>query len=169
MQYDDERSDPEAGISKSETKRNLLTLQKLAERLLELSPSHWEQLGFAPKMMEALQESHRVKGRNALRRHIRHLGKLLRAEDSERIAALLRNIDARREEENSRFHRLENLRDRLMNGGEAALTELLRSCPGADRQRIQQFVRSGRRELEQEKPPIAQRKLFKYLKELSLK
>jgi len=168
MQFSDDRGDTEEGISKSEIKRDLLALQKLAERLLELSPAQWAQLSFNPKMMEALQESRRVKGNNAMRRHIRRLGKLLRDEDSERISELFRNIDGRHEAETLRFHRLENLRDRLMHGDEAALNDLLERCPDADRQRIQQFVRAGKRELEQEKPPAAQRKLFKYLKELPI-
>lgn len=169
MQHNDDRNDTEASVSKSEIKRDLLALQKLAERLLELSPSQWEQLSFDRNMMEALQESRRVKGHNAMRRHIRRLGKLLREEDSERIATLFKRIDGRHEEEIRRFHRLEHLRDRLMQGGDAAMTELLQLCPVADRQRIQQFVRAGKRELELEKPPAAQRKLFKYLKELSIK
>ena len=165
----DDWNDTEERVSKSEIKRNLLALQKLAERLLELSPGQWEQLNFDRKMMEALHESQRVKGHNAMRRHIRRLGKLLREEDSERIASLFNSIDSRHEEEVRRFHRLEQLRDRLMQGGADAMTELLRLCPNADRQRIQQFVRAGKRELEQEKPPAAQRKLFKYLKELPIK
>jgi len=167
MQYEDE-SQSQADVSKSEIKRDLLALQKLAERLLDLSPGQWAQLRFNPQMMEALQESRRVKGNNAMRRHIRRLGKLLREEDSERVAALFRNIDGRHEEENRRFHKLERLRDRLMHGDKVALTELLQLCPSANRQRITQYIRAGKRELEQEKPPQAQRKLFKYLKELPL-
>ena len=80
----DDWNDTEERVSKSEIKRNLLALQKQAERLLELSPGQWEQLNFDRKMMEALHESQRVKGHNAMRRHIRRLGKLLREEDLSR-------------------------------------------------------------------------------------
>ncbi|MCP4287502.1 MAG: DUF615 domain-containing protein [Gammaproteobacteria bacterium] len=169
MPESDDRLEPEIQVSKSEIKRDMLALQKLAERLVKLTPGQWEQQHFGQKMMAALEESRRVKGHNAMRRHIRRLGKLLREEDSERVVALFRNIDGQHEDEKRRFHRLENWRDRLMHEGETALSELLQRCPDADRQRIQQFIRAGKRELEQEKPPSAQRKLFKYLKELPLK
>jgi len=169
MPQSDDLHDLDNQVSKSEIKRDMLALQKLAERLVKLTPGQWEQQHFGQKMMAALQESRRVKGHNAMRRHIRRLGKLLREEDSERVVALFRNIDGQHEDEKRRFHRLENWRDRLMNEGETALSELLQRCPDADRQRIQQFIRAGKRELELEKPPSAQRKLFKYLKEIPLK
>ena len=169
MPHSDDRIDPEEIVSKSEIKRDLLALQKLAERLIGLSPAQWEQLGFNQPLLEALQESRRVKGHNAMRRHIRRLGKLLREENSDRVVALFKGIDGQHEDEKRRFHRLEILRDRLLHEGEAAVTDLLQLCPAADSQRIRQFIRAGKRELEQEKPPLAQRKLFKYLKELPLK
>lgn len=168
MRYGDDRREAQADVSKSQVKRELLALQKLAERLLQLEPGVWAQLHFDQKMSEALQESRRIKGQNAMRRHIRLLGKLLREEDSERIVALLERVDGRHEEENRRLHRLEKLRDRLMLEEGAALTELVQLCPAADRQRIQQFIRAGKRELERGKPPAAGRKLFKYLQQLPL-
>jgi ribosome-associated protein len=154
--------------SKSEIKRELAGLQRLAERLLSVGPTQWQRMGFGPKMMEALEESARVKGNNAMRRHIRRLGKLLRDEDSERVSALFADIDNLQRAENDRFHRLEQWRERLLQGGDAAINDLLAQCPEADRQQLRQLVRAGVRERQSERPPAAQRKLFKYLRELSL-
>lgn len=164
---EEELNEQETWVSKSEVKRELLELQRLAGRLLELSPGQWSKLGFDQRMLETLEESRRVKGHNALRRHVRRVAKLLREEDSERVAALFRDMDSQHQREIQRFHRLESLRDRLMREDETAMTELLSSCPAADRQRIRQLVRAGKREQERKKPPAAQRKLFNYLKELS--
>ena len=154
--------------SKSEIKRELAGLQRLAERLLTVGPGQWQSLGFGPKMMEALEESTRVKGNNAMRRHVRRLGKLLRDEDSERVRALFADIDNLQRAENDRFHRLEQWRARLLRGGDAAINELIELCPEADRQQLRQLVRAGAREQEAGKAPVAQRKLFKYLRELPL-
>jgi ribosome-associated protein len=52
--------------------------------------------------------------------------------------------------------------------GDAAINDLLAQCPEADRQQLRQLVRAGVRERQSERPPAAQRKLFKYLRELSL-
>ena len=120
-------------------------------------------------MLEALEESARIKGNNAQRRHIRRLGKLLREEESERVAAMFADIDNLQREENDRFHRIEQWRDRLIRDGDAAIDELLTSCPEADRQRLRQLVRAGKREQAEGKPPAAQRKLFRYLRELPLR
>lgn len=166
---EEERNGPEDFVSKSEVKRELLALQRLAERLLELSPNQWSRLGFDQRMLETLAESRRVKGNNALRRHVRRVAKLLREEDSAQVAKLFDTIDGQHREETRRFHRLERLRDRLMSGDETAFTELLHDCPIVDRQKILQLIRAGKRELEREKAPASQRKLFKYLQELPLK
>ena len=166
---DEEQWDGQEPPSKSERKREIAGLQRLAERLLSVGPGQWRTLGFGAKMLEALEESARVKGNNAQRRHIRQLGKLLREEDSERVAELFADIDNLQRTENERFHRIEQWRDRLLRDGDAAVNELVASCPQADRQQLRQLVRAGVRELAEGKPPAAQRKLFRYLRELPLR
>ena len=166
---DEEQWDGKEPPSKSEVKREMAGLQRLAERLLDVGPGQWRRLGLGPRMLEALEESARIKGNNAQRRHIRRLGKLLREEESERVAAMFADIDNLQREENARFHRIEQWRDRLISDGDAAIDELLTSCPEADRQRLRQLVRAGKREQAEGKPPAAQRKLFRYLRELPLR
>ena len=156
------------GPSKSEIKRELLVLQKLGERLVGLSPKRWGEFRFGPVMLEALQESRRINSHNAMRRHYRRLGKLLREEDSERVCRLFQRMDNEQLQDTQHFHRLEQWRERLLAQGDDALQALLQVCPDADRQRLRQMVRSARKEREQEQPPAAQRKLFKYLRELDL-
>jgi ribosome-associated protein len=116
--------------------------------------------------MEALEESKRIKGHNAQRRHIRRVAKLLRGEDMENIQQLLDKLDNRHLDDKRRFHQLEQWRERLLQDGDSAVTELLNICPQADSQQIRQLLRSARREQEQSRPPAAARKLFRYLKEL---
>jgi len=156
------------GPSKSEIKRELLALQKLGERLVGLSPKRWEEFQFGPAMLEALQESRRINSHNAMRRHYRRLGKLLRDEDTELVRGLFQRMDDEQLQDTQRFHRLEQWRERLLTQGDDALQTLLQLCPGADRQRLRQMIRSACKEREQERPPAVQRKLFRYLRELDL-
>lgn len=156
----------EEGVSRSQRKREMLALQELGARLMELSPAQWQALNPGPALSQALEESRRVKGHNARRRHAKRLGKLLRDEEADRVRALFAHLDGDRREERRRLHRLERWRERLLADGDAALEALLAEVPGADRQRLRQLVREGRRERDEERPPASQRRLFRYLREL---
>ena len=156
------------GPSKSAVKREMLALQGLGQRLMESGPRIWDQAELSTKVRDALEESRRLKGNIALRRHVRRLGKLLRGEDAEKVRALFDRIDNAHAQDMGRFHRLERWRDRLIGEGDTALEEMLAVCPDADRQRLRQMIRAARKELEAGKPPAASRKLFKYIRELGL-
>jgi ribosome-associated protein len=167
-EYDPTDLGDQEEISKSQIKRELLELQDLAERLAGLKPEIWNKFSFSETMNSALDESRRIKSRNAMRRHIRRLGKLLRKEDVGQVRDLFQRMDNDHLEDTRRFHRLERWRDRLLEEGDSALKELLDECPNADHQHLRQLVRAGVKERLQGKSPAAQRKLFKYLRELSL-
>ena len=154
--------------SKSAVKREMLALQQLGQRLMESGPRLWAQLEFSAAVRDALEESRRLKGNTALRRHVRRLGKLLRGEDTKQVKALFDRIDNAHTQDRDRFHRLERWRDRLIGEGDAALEEMLAVCPEADRQWLRQMIRTARKERETDKPPAASRKLFKYIRELGL-
>ncbi len=141
-------------------------MQKIGERLIDMSPAQLAPFPLGPRVLEALEESRRIKGHNALRRHVRRVGKLLRDEDMEVIQRLLNELDSQHLDDKRRFHQLEQWRERLLQDGDSALTELLDICPQADSQQVRQLVRAARKEQDQSRPPAAARKLFRYLKEL---
>jgi len=155
-------------VSKSEIKREMQTLQALGERLVKLNPGMWAQFNFSQAMMDALDESLRIKSHNAMRRHIRRLGKLLREEDAGQVSRLFERMDNEHLQDTQYFHRLERWRDRLLAEGDSALQELLDICPNIDRQHLRQLIRVGRKEREQGKSPTASRKIFKYLRQLEI-
>lgn len=161
----DEEGQP---LSRSEIKRQMQALQALGERLVNLKPVQWEKFGFSEVMLEALQESLRIKSHNAMRRHIRRLGKLLSQEDTEQVESLFQRMDDQAMQDTRRFHRIEQWRDRLIEGDDKSVSELLDICPKVDVQHLRQLIRAGKKERELGKPPTAQRKLFKYLRELDL-
>lgn len=156
-------------VSRSQLKREMLQLQKLGERLAGMPPAQWEQFNFSPLMLEALKESKRIKSHNAMRRHVRRLGKLLSKEDADQVSELFARMDNAHMQDTQHFHRLERWRDRLLGGEDEVINELLDICPNADRQQLRQLIRQGKKEQELTKPPAAQRKLFKYLREIGLK
>ena len=66
------------------------------------------------------------------------------------------------------MHRVEAWRDRLLEGGDEALAELLDLHPDADRQRLRQLVRNAQDEKKRGKPPRAFRELFRELRGVML-
>jgi ribosome-associated protein len=118
-------------------------------------------------LQEALDESRRIKSLNALRRHYRRLGKLLRTEDLDAIRQVIGEIDDRHQGDVNRFHALERWRDRLLDQAGDAFGEFMQAYPEADRQHLRQLIQAARREREQERPPASYRKLFKYLREVA--
>jgi ribosome-associated protein len=145
----------------------MLALQELGERLTTLSPAVLARMHLSDLLLEALQESRRIKSLNALRRHYRRLGKLLRQEDLESIKQVIGDLDNQHQADVNRFHALERWRERLLDERSEAFGEFMQSYPAADRQRLRQLIEAARREREQERPPAAYRKLFKYLREVA--
>jgi ribosome-associated protein len=152
------------GPSRSQIKREMHAMQELGGRLMALSPKEWQQFPLDEDLMGALQESLRIKEKTARKRHRKRLGKLLSNADLEAIEAIFTRMDDRHQRESRRFHRLEQLRDRLVEDGDKALPELLATAPDADRQHLRQLIRQANKERDQQKPPAAARKLFKYLR-----
>jgi len=154
-------------VSRSQLKREMLALQALGERLIKLKPAQWNTLGFGSSLMEALEESTRIKNHVAIRRHIRRVAKLLNEEDTTKLNQLFTRMDDKDFQDKDAFHRLEQWRERLINEGDDALQKLLDDYPKADRNQLRQLIRASRKEREKEKTPSAQRKLFKYIRGLS--
>ncbi|WP_263322162.1 DUF615 domain-containing protein [Endozoicomonas sp. Mp262] len=153
-------------VSKSEIKREMHALKDMGARLMDMKPSMLDKLPLNERLRDALDESKRIKSHNARKRHLGFIGKLMQDQDIAPIQEFLDRLDSSSEEYNRRFHQLERWRERLINEGQPALTEYLDKYPEADHQHIRQLVRNAKKEAEQQKPPAASRKLFKYLREI---
>lgn len=145
----------------------MLALQKLGERLTRTPASQLARMPLSEDMRTALAETARIKSHNALRRHYRRLGKLLRTEELESIQQVIDEIDGNHQTGVDRFHVLERWRERLLEGGSEDFGEFLATYPEADRQHLRHLIQAVQREREKEQPPAAYRKLFKYLREVS--
>ena len=66
------------------------------------------------------------------------------------------------------LHKIEKVRDELVEKGDAALTDLLNDYPDVDRQQLRNLIRSAQKEREQHKPSKAYREIYQMLKALML-
>ena len=151
--------------SKSQVKREMQALRDLGEELVDLPAGELKKFEFSENLHDAILLAQNSK-REALRRQLQHIGKLLREEDDAVIRKTLVQISQPQREEVKAFHEIEQWRDRLIGGDDEVINQLVIRFPDADRQYLRQMVRNARKEHQQEKPPKSSRLLFKYLKGL---
>jgi ribosome-associated protein len=167
-QNDEDDFDLEArGPSRSQQRREALEVFELAERVVALTDTQLRKLPLDDALRAAVQHTRRITQHIARKREIQYLAKLLRRDD-DAVAAIRAHLEVDRDtqrRENARFHRLEQLRDRLVED-EAALTEVIDTYPDADRQQLRQLVKKARDERAADRPPAAYRELFKQLRAL---
>lgn len=94
---------------------------------------------------------------------------MLRARDVEPIQTALDKLKNRHNQQVSLFHKLETLRDRLVEEGDDAIPTVLELYPDADRQQLRSLVRNAQKEQATNKPPKSFRQIFQYLRELAEK
>jgi ribosome-associated protein len=150
--------------SKSRRKRELKALQVLAERLATLPRGGVERLGLSERALAAIEETARISDPRALRRQYKRIASLLAREDTGTAETLIAEWDLAKQAAAARHHRAERWRERLIEGGDRALGELLAECPRADRQRLRNLTRAARRDRLLGKTDGA-RKLFRFLRE----
>lgn len=151
--------------SKSQVKREMQALRDLGKELVFLPAAVLKKINLSDVVYEAVMLAQGLK-REALRRQLQHIGKLLREEDEAAIRQSLAQIAQPQRNEVRAFHEVEGWRDRLISGDDEVINQLVSRFPAADRQQLRTLVRNARKEAQLDKPPKSSRLLFKYLKEL---
>ncbi len=160
-------SDSEYAIrpNKTQLKREVKVLNNLGKELIALTEGALKKVPLSDQMREAVEDGKRF-SRGALQRQLRRITTLMQHEDVAAIQLELARQKQPSKQQTAEFHQLEQWRDRLIDGDEKLLTDLIEQFPLVDRQYIRQLVRNAALERKKEKPPKAARSLFKYLSEL---
>ncbi len=153
--------------SKSQIKREMLALQALGERLVELSSDQIKKIELPLELRDALLTCKTIRKGEARRRQLQYIGALMRETDPEPIQKALDAIDSGDRQGELQFKELERWRDKLIDGHDDLVNEILNRFPGTDRQTLRQLVLNARKEREGQKPPKASRVLFRFLRGLS--
>lgn len=162
---DADRHEPERP-SKSQRKRDMHALQELGSALVELSAEQLARIELPDGLREAIDEARRTTGHEARRRQLQYIGRLMRELDPQPIRAALDALNGVSREHNALHHRLERLRERLLED-EAALGEIAADFPGADLQHLRHLRRNAVKERAAGKPPRSYREIFRALRELA--
>lgn len=151
-------------VSKSEIKRDAEALKKLGVELVQLSKNELEKIPLDESLDHAIELAQKIK-KEGYRRQIQYIGKLLRSRDIEPITQALDKLKNRHNQQITQLHKIEKLRDELIETGNAETVLML--YPTADRQQLRNLARLAKKEQEENKAPKSARQIFQYLKELS--
>ena len=151
--------------NKTQIKREIRVLNDLGKELIALPESSLKKIPLSDAMQQAIADGKRF-SRGALQRQLRRIANLLQHEDLQSIDLELSRQKQPTKQQTAEFHQLEQWRDRLIEGDERLLTELISEFSTIDRQYIRQLVRNASKEKKLEKSPKSARVLFKYLSKL---
>lgn len=147
-----DHDDRDAGLapSKTQLKQAMLQLQLLGEALLKLPDARLDDIPMEDNLRDALRSVPRMRTREARRRQMQYVGKLLRLAEVAPLQAAVDEERAGRAETLREFQRIEDWRDRLLAAdvgiAAAALTEWVAAHPDTDVPALRQLIRNARRE-----------------------
>lgn len=151
--------------SKTQIKREMEALQKLGERLTAFNKEQLSQIPLDENIAAAVHEYQRLKKREAKRRQLQYIGRLMRDTDAEAISQAVHRFDASHTEHTRHFHQIESWRERLLNES-TAVTEFVSQYPSTDVQALRQLIRKAQKEQSQGKDLGGARKLFRHIREI---
>ena len=165
--FEDEEHD--YGPSRSEQRREALAVLDLAMKLVGESDARLQQIPMDEDLLALVIASKKITSQIARKRQIHFLAKQMRRQDDEALQLIRAALDHDKAEgrrEAQALHEVEYWRDKLVDDGDEALSELLASHPHADRQHLRQLARNAHQERLKNKPPHAYRELFRELRTL---
>jgi len=154
--------------SKTEIKKEMHQLQDFAQSLVEMSKHQRSLVSLTDDLKDAMIVADKIKNKHeALRRHIRHIAKILLETDLEPIHKAIEIMENKHQQSTAKFVRIETLRDELIEEGNNAVESALIEFEQMERQKLKQLVRHATKEKKAEKQGKHYKNLFAYLKENS--
>jgi len=152
-------------LSKTKRKHEMAHYQKVGESLIQLKDSDLDSFELDDGLRHAIDQAKRFKSHEALRRQKQYIGKLMRNANIEAIEERLHEMQCPHEQLTTDFKQLEQWRERLIEGNNTDIHALSETYPTVDKQKLRQLIKRSKKERSENAPPLAQRKLFKLLRE----
>lgn len=151
-------------ISKTQKKKEALSLQAAGERLVALSSEQLKNMHLPMDLLNAVTLAKSIKKHGAMQRQMQYIGTLMRKHDPAPILDALERREQGSRKQTEDHQKREKWRDELIGGNDLLIEEILLQLPHADRQQLTDLVQQARREQAEKNPvPRAARTLFRYL------
>jgi ribosome-associated protein len=152
--------------NKTQIKKDMAVLFALSEEMSELSAVQLKYLDLPENIYKAVVEVSGMPHKGARKRLLKYITGQLHKIDVEPILERLARMKNKSAHAVREHHVVERWRDRLIAGGNGALTAFLNEQPDADRQQLRQLLRNVQKENEASRPPKSSKLLYRYLKTL---
>lgn len=152
--------------SKTQIKEEMLALQDIGRVLIELPGSVYKTFPIPDDLDDAIQTYRRISSHNARKRQMQYIGRVIRGLDAQPLLDAIENHKQGNRKKTLVFQELEKLRERLIEGDQKAVGEVLERYPNCERQKLMQLVRAAQKEASLQQSNKQFKKLFTYLKEL---
>lgn len=162
---DDQFDDEEHIKSRSQIKREMEALQQVGKQLCDLKASQLKDVSISEDLAHGIATYHRITSREAKRRQMQYIGKVMRTEDLDAIQIVLDRYDSSSNIYAQRLHQLEAWRTRLIEGSNDAVTAFIEKHPMVNVQTLRQLVRQAKKDVDNDKNTGAAKKLFKFIKQ----
>lgn len=149
--------------SKTQRKRDAERAQQIGEKLIALTPEKLAGIDLPESLRSAIETARGMHQHGALRRQKQLVGKLMRQVDTQPIEIALAKLSEPRRRETGQLHAVENWRDRLLDEGERALADFMRTFPSADAAMLAELTDRARRQPADKRP---RRALFRQINEV---
>jgi len=152
--------------SRTKAKHEVEELQRIGERLLELSPEQIRKMAIPDNLKKEVLFGKTITRHGARRRQLQFIGAIMRTIDSESVVKAIDMLSMARAVAGSKFKKMEQLRDDFLEKDSFHVDRFIEENPMADRQKLGQLVRNAKKEIAAKKPPKSSRTLFKYIREI---
>ena len=157
-------------VSKTQRKKEALSLQTLGEQLVKLSADQLRKIDLPEDVNSAVKTAKTIKKHGPLHRQMQYIGTLMRKYDPAPVQRFLLAIEQGSHKKTAAFKKRERWRDELIAGDDLLREEILVQFPLADRREFIDLVQQARDERAKSTPsPKASRALFRYLNTVAMR
>ena len=157
-------------LSKTQKKKEALSLQALGERLVTLSAEQLKNIELPSDMFNAVILAKKLKKHGARLRQMQYIGTLMRKYDPQPVREALKRMEQGNREQSAEHRKIETWRDELIAGNDLLIERFALQYPLVDRQLLTTLVQNARDERAANDPaPKASRSLFRYLHKSTLR
>lgn len=151
--------------SKTQLKAEAERLKKIGLELVDLTKGERDKIPLDEELLTIVELCTRInRKKDGFRRQLQLIGKKLRSREVEVIEVALANLKSSNSAANRHFHSLEKMRDDIINNGDDGINRVVANHPHLERQKLRQLQRNVQKQTAQNKPPIAAREIFQYLR-----
>ncbi len=151
-------------LSKTALKQLATEAQSLGKRIAQLPDEQFARMALPDRLAAAIIDYKRFPSREAKRRQLQFVGRLMREQDTSGIEAQLDQLEGISADARYQQHQLDHWRNRLLSEP-GAITDYISSHPDVDRQQLRHVIKSARSAQGSATEKHAARVLFRFLRE----